>query len=127
MRPSAWARLSDAPTTTEKRGSRLIAAGHGCAVPLQRQDAAFGLGALKRRPYKDAATKKSGRACQREVTPFARVRKKGRLPTVWATMPGQVFFVRWAMKDRARPVMAMRVVSQRVGCMKRWKADQRIP
>jgi len=25
--------------------------GHGCAVPLQRQDAAFGLGALKRRPY----------------------------------------------------------------------------
>ena len=42
-------------------------------------------------------------------------------------MPGQVFFVRWAMKDRARPVMAMRVVSQRVGCMKRWKADQKIP
>ena len=25
--------------------------GHGCPVPLQRQDAAFGLGALKRRPY----------------------------------------------------------------------------
>src|SRR6267154_2605112 len=25
--------------------------GHGCAVPLQGQDAAFGLGALKRRPY----------------------------------------------------------------------------
>ena len=25
--------------------------GHGCAVPLQRRDAAFGLGGVKRRPY----------------------------------------------------------------------------
>jgi hypothetical protein len=32
--------------------------GHGSAVPLQRQDAAFGLGALKRRPYN--AEKASG-------------------------------------------------------------------
>src|SRR5229473_113144 len=70
---------------------------------------------------------KAGRKTQREVTPLIKFRKKGRLPKVWPTMPGQVFFVPWATKDRARPVMAMRVVSHRVGCMKRWKADHKIP
>lgn len=73
-------------------------------------------------------TKMSGRMmAQREVTPFTRFRKKGRLPMVWPIMPGQVFFVRWATKDRAKPLMAMRVVSQKVGCMNRWKADQKMP
>ena len=59
---TAWAKLWRASPTRSGQagGSEWSEAGeeadearrgHGCPVPLQRQDAAFGLGALKRRPY----------------------------------------------------------------------------
>ena len=54
---------------------------------------------------------------QWEVTPLTRLRKKVKLPKLWPTMPGHVLLVRCATKESARPVIAMRVVSQRVGCM----------
>jgi len=41
-------------------------------------------------------------------------------------MPGHVLLVRCATKESATPVIAMRMVSQRVGCMNRWKSDQQI-
>jgi len=41
--------------------------GHGCAVPLQQQDAAFGLGARKRRPYN---SRMRPSAWAREATPL---------------------------------------------------------
>src|SRR4029077_12011233 len=64
---------------------------------------------------------------QADATPLTRFRKKARLPKLWPTMPGHVFFVRCATKESATPVIAMRTVSQRVGCMNKWKTDQRIP
>ena len=64
---------------------------------------------------------------QWEVTPLTKLRKKGRLPKLCPTMPGHVLFVRCATKDSAKPETAMRTVSQRVGCMNRWKSDQAMP
>ncbi len=54
---------------------------------------------------------------QWEVTPRTRLRKKVKLPKLWPTMPGHVLLVRCATKESATPVIAMRMVSQRVGCM----------
>src|SRR5207247_10502340 len=69
----------------------------------------------------------SGRTTQCEVTPLSKLRKKVKLPKLWPTMPGHVLLVRCATKESATPVIAMRVVSQRVGCMKKWKTDQQMP
>ena len=53
---TAWAKLWRASGASEWGGTGEEAGearrGHGYPVPLQRQDAAFGLGALKRRPHK---------------------------------------------------------------------------
>src|ERR1700730_9145232 len=64
---------------------------------------------------------------QGDTTPLAKFRKKARFPKLWPTMPGHVLFVRCATKESAIPVIAMRTVSQRVGCINKWKTDQRIP
>src|SRR6266700_6920011 len=64
---------------------------------------------------------------QGDTTPLNRFRKKAMFPKLWPRMPGQVLFVRCATKDNAIPVIAMRTVSQRVGCINKWKSDQRIP
>jgi hypothetical protein len=69
----------------------------------------------------------SGGMTQWEVTPLTKLRKKVRLPKLWPTMPGHVLLVRCATKESATPVIAMRMVSQRVGCMNKWKADQQMP
>src|SRR6267378_3017945 len=64
---------------------------------------------------------------QGDTTPLTKFRKKARFPKLWPSMPGHVLFVRCATKESAIPVIAMRTVSQRVGCINKWKADQRIP
>jgi hypothetical protein len=69
----------------------------------------------------------SGGTTQCEVTPLIKLRKKAKLPKLWPTMPGQVLLVRCATKESATPVIAMRMVSQRVGCMNKWKTDQQMP
>jgi hypothetical protein len=42
------------------------------------------------------------------MTPLAKLKKKGELPKLWPTMPGHVLFVRWATKESATPVIAIR-------------------
>ena len=69
----------------------------------------------------------SGGTTQCEVTPLTKLRKTVKLPKLWPTMPGHVLLVRCATKESATPVIAMRVVSQRVGCMNKWKTDQQMP
>ena len=64
---------------------------------------------------------------QGDAAPLTKFRKKARFPKLWPTMPGHVLFVRCATKESAIPVIDMRTVSQRVGCINKWKTDQRIP
>src|SRR6266851_7701420 len=83
-------------------------------------------------PYEDAEvlperSKGKRGMTQWEVTPLTKLRKKVRLPKLWPTMPGHVLLVRCATKESATPVIAMRMVSQRVGCMNTWKIDQEMP
>jgi hypothetical protein len=51
----------------------------------------------------------------------------GMFAKLWLMIPGQVFFVRCATKESAIPVMAIRTVSNRVGRMNKWNADQNTP
>src|SRR5712672_748363 len=63
---TAWAKLWRASGASERGEAGEEAGeawrGHGCPVPLQRQDAAFGLGALKRRPYIYSKSGEAGEA-----------------------------------------------------------------
>jgi hypothetical protein len=57
------------------------------------------------------------RGPQGDVTPLTRFRKNARFPQLCPTMPGHVLFFRCATKERAAPLIAMRTVSQSVGCI----------
>jgi hypothetical protein len=48
------------------------------------------------------------------MTPLTRLKKNGKFPKLWPTMTGHVLLVRCATKESARPVIAIRTVSQNV-------------
>ncbi len=60
-----------------------------------------------------------GKPIQERDTPRTRPRKNDRFPNEWPMIPGQVFWVLWAIKESASPVTDIRRVSDKVGCMNR--------